>query len=98
VRAAYLISSTHNSFLACDFRLKTWTRQEGAVRLSEDDGPPSHLFLGDDYDVPEEGEERYNDDSAANIPQGDTSSVPPIALQRVGTMGEDEIPTPPPKD
>jgi hypothetical protein len=98
VRAAYLVSSfTHNSFLACDFRLKTWTRQEGAVRLSEDDGPPSHLFLGDDYDVPEEGEERYND-GAANIGRGDTSSVPPIALQRVGTMGEDEIPTPPPKD
>jgi hypothetical protein len=104
VRASFIYLSRlflHSQFHllpACHDRLKTWTRQEGTVRLSEDDGPPSHSFLGDDYDVPEEGEERYNDDSAVNIRRGDTSSVPPIALQRVGTMGEDEAPTPPPKD
>jgi hypothetical protein len=30
--------------------LKTWTRQEGTVRLSIDDGPPAAEFLEDDYD------------------------------------------------
>ena len=29
-------------------RLKTWTRREGAVRLSIDDGPPAAEFLEDD--------------------------------------------------
>jgi hypothetical protein len=32
------------------FRLKTWTRSEGQIRLSEDDGPPAREFLEDDYD------------------------------------------------
>jgi hypothetical protein len=31
-------------------RLKTVTRQEGGIRLSEDDGPPAREFLEDDYD------------------------------------------------
>jgi hypothetical protein len=88
-------------------RLKTWTRQEGTVRLSEDDGPPSHSFLGDDFDVPEEGEEGYDDVGGGGIRREDTDYVPPVALQRVGTMqmetsslsmGEDAAPTPPPKD
>lgn len=30
-------------------RLKTFTRTEGAIRLSEDDGPPASEFLGDDF-------------------------------------------------
>lgn len=32
------------------FRMKTWTRTEGGVRLSEDDGPAATEFLGDDLD------------------------------------------------
>ncbi|KAF8841878.1 hypothetical protein BDN67DRAFT_481184 [Paxillus ammoniavirescens] len=32
-------------------QLKTWTTQEGQIRLSEDDGPPATEFLADD-DVP----------------------------------------------
>ena len=32
------------------FRLKTLTRPEGRIRLSEDDGPPATEFLEDDYD------------------------------------------------
>ena len=32
------------------FRLKTFTRTEGTIRLSEDDGPPAREFLGDDFD------------------------------------------------
>lgn len=32
------------------YRLKTWTRQEGTIRLSMDDGPASREFLDDDYD------------------------------------------------
>ncbi|KIM41857.1 hypothetical protein M413DRAFT_139366 [Hebeloma cylindrosporum] len=31
-------------------RLKTFTRAEGTIRLSEDDGPPASEFLGDDFD------------------------------------------------
>ena len=31
-------------------RLKTWTHGEGNIRLSEDDGPPSHVFVGNDDD------------------------------------------------
>lgn len=31
-------------------RLKTWTGNEGRIRLSEDDGPPAHSFVGDDDD------------------------------------------------
>ncbi|KLO18651.1 hypothetical protein SCHPADRAFT_899446 [Schizopora paradoxa] len=27
-------------------QLKTWVNGEGRVRLSEDDGPPSHSFIG----------------------------------------------------
>jgi len=35
-------------------RLKTLTRPEGRIRLSEDDGPPATEFLGDDYDEDDE--------------------------------------------
>ena len=31
-------------------RLQTWTRREGNIRLSMDDGPPSRSFLDEDYD------------------------------------------------
>ena len=31
-------------------RLKTWTGQEGNIRLSVDDGPSAAEFLEDDYD------------------------------------------------
>ncbi|KAJ7730248.1 hypothetical protein DFH07DRAFT_756365, partial [Mycena maculata] len=31
-------------------QLKTISHPEGAIRLSEDDGPPAHDFLEDDYD------------------------------------------------
>ncbi|EGN94833.1 hypothetical protein SERLA73DRAFT_187901 [Serpula lacrymans var. lacrymans S7.3] len=31
-------------------QLKTWSRQEGAIRLSQDDGPSAAEFLEDDYD------------------------------------------------
>ena len=40
------------------FRLKTFTRSEGQIRLSEDDGPPANEFLTDDYD---EDNEHLND-------------------------------------
>lgn len=31
-------------------RLQTWSRGEGNIRLSVDDGPPAREFLDDDYD------------------------------------------------
>ena len=36
-------------------RLKTWRRREGNIRLSEDDGPPAHTFLEDEYDDDNDG-------------------------------------------
>lgn len=34
----------------CLHRLKTLTRSEGPIRLSNDEGPPANEFLADDYD------------------------------------------------
>lgn len=34
----------------CVARLQTWTRREGNIRLSMDDGPPAREFLDEDYD------------------------------------------------
>jgi hypothetical protein len=31
-------------------RLQTWSRRDGRIRLSTDDGPPAAEFLEDDYD------------------------------------------------
>ncbi|OSX58002.1 hypothetical protein POSPLADRAFT_1174005 [Postia placenta MAD-698-R-SB12] len=31
-------------------KLTTWTRKDGQIRLSIDDGPPAHEFLQDDFD------------------------------------------------
>ncbi|KAI0920625.1 hypothetical protein AcW1_002311 [Taiwanofungus camphoratus] len=45
-------------------QLNTWTRKEGRIRLSEDDGPPVHEFLQDDYD---EDNERLADDEPLAI-------------------------------
>ncbi|KAF9458692.1 hypothetical protein BDZ94DRAFT_1270014 [Collybia nuda] len=36
-------------------QLKTLTRPEGRIRLSEDDGPPAREFLEDDYDEDHQG-------------------------------------------
>lgn len=85
------VSSSHLFFsFVFLFRLKTWTRQEGAVRLSEDDGPPAHLFLEDDEEQDEE--------------IGGDEGPPPVELQRVA-ISRDEVtdhetvpPVPPPKD
>jgi hypothetical protein len=74
-------------------RLKTWTRQEGAVRLSEDDGPPAHTFLEEDDDEREEEDSESGDDG---IGQEDIRRVPPVELQRVGITRADA--PPPPQD
>ncbi|KAH9957525.1 hypothetical protein BC827DRAFT_654897 [Russula dissimulans] len=80
-------------------QLKTWTRQEGAVRLSEDDGPPAHSFLGDDEDQEEVFED--NDDELYNLGGRENSRhVPPVELIRITRIDgvEDVPPAPPPKD
>jgi hypothetical protein len=49
-------------------QLKTWTRSEGRIRLSEDDGPPAAEFLGngdDDDDESEELEDNEDDQPLA---------------------------------
>lgn len=70
------------------------------MRLSEDDGPPAHMFLGDD--------EEHDDDVGDVGDIGDigenASHLPPVELQSVGiahvdvTRYEDVPPAPPPKD
>jgi len=45
-------------------RLKTWTRPEGRIRLSEDEGPPAREFLEDDYE-PEEDDDDEDDEPLA---------------------------------
>jgi hypothetical protein len=83
-------------------RLKTWTRQEGALRLSEDDGPPAHSFLGDDEEQEELGGV-YEEYGGGNRRES-TPRVPTVGLQRPArtlvevTSLEDSPPVPPPKD
>lgn len=70
------------------------------MRLSEDDGPPAHLFLEDD----EEQEDEIGNDGIGDIEE-DASNLPsPVELQsveltRVDVTGRKDIPpVPPPKD
>ncbi|KAI9450945.1 hypothetical protein BJY52DRAFT_137900 [Lactarius psammicola] len=86
-------------------QLKTWTRQEGAVRLSEDDGPPAHSFLEEDDD--EEQDEEGGESGGDNIRRENAGRIPPVELQRVAItraeassspMNEGTTPPPPPKD
>ena len=85
------------------FRLKTWTRQEGAVRLSEDDGPPAHSFLGDDEELEDEFGGDYEDNDSGNRRES-RPFVPPVGLQSFArtplevTSLENAPPVPPPKD
>lgn len=94
IHPPFLISVVH--------RLKTWTRQEGAVRLSEDDGPPAHSFLGDDEE--QEGEVGYYSEGGGGNRRESTPLVPTVKLQRPArtlaevTSLEDVPPAPPPKD
>ena len=95
-------SPSHLVFELCLplIRLKTWTRQEGAVRLSEDDGPPAHLFLGDGEGQEDEVDD---DDDIGVIGENASHFPPPVELQsvgitRVGVTHEDVPPAPPPKD
>ena len=71
------------------------------MRLSEDDGPPAHLFLGDD----EEQEGDIGDvDDIGSIRRNASRVPPPVELQTVTTtrdevFGHDAVPpAPPPKD
>jgi hypothetical protein len=84
-------------------RLKTWTRQEGAVRLSEDDGPPAHTFLEEDDDELEEEDSESGADD--DIRQEGTRRAPGVELQTVGVprgdapslLVNEDAPLPPPK-
>ncbi|KIJ64386.1 hypothetical protein HYDPIDRAFT_112394 [Hydnomerulius pinastri MD-312] len=66
-------------------QLKTWTAQEGRIRLSEDDGPPATEFLVDaDDEVP--GRIHQDDRSIQGadrmgIPGKPSVSPPPVHAQ-----------------
>ncbi|KAG9310955.1 hypothetical protein JVU11DRAFT_8830 [Chiua virens] len=53
-------------------QLKTWTRQEGQIRLSEDDGPAATEFLADD-------------EVSGATDRNDSSPAPPSRV--TGTVG-----------
>ena len=55
-------------------RLQTWTHREGNIRLSTDDGPPSHEFLDGDDD--EEGEALADDEPLSLRAQRLKSQLP----------------------
>jgi len=71
------------------------------VRLSEDDGPPAHLFLEDDE---EQEDEIGDDDDMGNIRRSASHAPPSVELQTVAirrdevSSHEAVIPAPPPKD
>ncbi|KAJ7146213.1 hypothetical protein C8R44DRAFT_9469 [Mycena epipterygia] len=62
-------------------QLKTITRTEGAIRLSQDDGPPAREFLEDDYDEDHEGLNMDDHDvSLPGLPREHGSGMPPPPL------------------
>jgi hypothetical protein len=72
------------------------------VRLSEDDGPPAHSFLGDDDDQEGEVGAVGEQDNDGGNRRESTPLVPSVELQRPGRLvevtGLDVPPVPPPKD
>ena len=75
-----------------DDRLQTWPNGEGRIRLSEDDGPPAHEFLEDDYDEDNEG---LADDEplavrAERLRAGSTKTLPPASTTTEPGDLEDE--------
>ncbi|KAJ7270631.1 hypothetical protein B0H12DRAFT_774360 [Mycena haematopus] len=64
-------------------QLKTLTnaRAEGAIRLSEDDGPPAREFLEDDYDDDNEGV-NLDDQADARLVNPSWPSPAAVALPR----------------
>lgn len=71
------------------------------MRLSEDDGPPAHLFLGDD----EEQEDEVGDigdiggigENALHLPS--PVELQSVGITRVDVSGHEDVPpAPPPKD
>ena len=76
-----MLVSLHGLFNQC--RLKTFTRSEGRIRLSEDDGPSASEFLDDDFD--EDNEVLRHDgraiglESTNDVREGPTTHAPPGA-------------------
>ncbi|KAI0043423.1 hypothetical protein FA95DRAFT_404516 [Auriscalpium vulgare] len=74
------------------YQLKTWTRQEGTIRLSEDDGPPARSFLEDEYDEDNDG---LNDEPLALCSQELRTGR---AAGQLPAEAAEQPPLPPPKD
>ncbi|KAI0263215.1 hypothetical protein BC834DRAFT_827914, partial [Gloeopeniophorella convolvens] len=70
-------------------QLKTWTRQEGAVRLSEDDGPSASSFL-EDEDLDDDSDEL---ESAPRLPSAELQSMGRSRAEASADLG---IPPAPP--
>ncbi|TFK48216.1 hypothetical protein OE88DRAFT_1737911 [Heliocybe sulcata] len=68
-------------------QLKTWSRAEGTIRLSEDNGPSHREFLDDDYD-----------DDNAGLEDDEPLAHRAEQLRLAGTPRPDAPPPPPPKD
>ena len=67
-------------------RLQTWTRREGTIRLSEDDGPPANQFLEDDGPDEDTGSEELGEHEA-----GEPTTGRPLAQTRIQAGGGREM-------
>ncbi|KAJ6554464.1 hypothetical protein B0H19DRAFT_1153647 [Mycena capillaripes] len=69
-------------------QLKTIThsRTEGAIRLSEDDGPPAREFLEDDYDDDNEG---VNIDDHVNVDDRRETGIGAFPIPHISNTSAD---------
>ncbi|KAI0296972.1 hypothetical protein B0F90DRAFT_997028 [Multifurca ochricompacta] len=86
-------------------QLKDWTRQEGAVRLSEDDGPPAHSFIRDDDDDDDDDVQENDDEGGSsdrrpeNTRRVSSTELQTVGVPRLGVSGLPVVvPTPTPKN
>ncbi|KAJ3506592.1 hypothetical protein NLJ89_g6787 [Agrocybe chaxingu] len=84
-------------------QLKSFTRTEGRIRLSVDDGPPANEFLSDDYDEDNENLRDSADDPLSEHVRRATQAwrTPNVPLLDGGESGDADngavktLPTPP---
>jgi len=79
-------------------QLKTFSRSEGQIRLSEDDGPPANEFLADDFDEDNEHLRDSDDEPLTehirkatqawrepNVPEDDDGNIKVLPSGRTST-------------
>lgn len=75
VRGPILMWYIHSTPSSNVHRLKTWKQPEGQIRLSSDEGPPSHEFLEDDYDEDNEDLDMEDDEDDEPLTERGTKAT-----------------------